>query len=183
MDVDQPTPTDQPGVPVPVPFRPGRIAICPLCGLDLTARTVHYIRGLGVCLACCTHAHPAQLRRYVRSFMHHARRSDQSVYRGMTFWLPACPLGDDNLPSWIGHVPKSDRILLLSRPLINPDWVARDLAFDAARRTAAIGAICRDLADERGHAVGGYEPRFKPISKPDQADSLRRQVQQMLGFT
>lgn len=180
-DID--TTTDSPAdVPVSVPFPPRRIASCPMCGLDLTARSVHYHHGFAVCLDCIRHAYPAALGRYMRAFAHHVRRSDLATFRGLTFWIPDPNESDSASPSWLRYVPKSAASRLLAITLINPDWVLRDAAFDQQRRESAIGAICRDLADQSGEVVGGYEPRFKPTPAGDQAESLRRDVQALLGF-
>jgi len=182
MDDHENTSADLPGIPVPTPFPPGRIATCPLCASDLTPRTVHYYRGLAICLDCRTHAYPAALSRYVRAYVRHAPPSDRMTFRGLDFYAPASPPCPHLLPSWIQTLPKSVQKWVLSTPLLNPDWIARDMRFADVRRELAIGAICRDLADQYGRPVGGHNPRFQPSPISDQADNLRRQVQQVLGF-
>lgn len=182
MHDDQHVTTEQQYATPSVPFPPGRIAICPLCGLDIVTKTAWYREGVVICRACDRHCFPDELDRRLRLFRRVVDKAEIYIHYGNLHYIPRFHQPWGERPNWYKTLSNTALRWLDSIPLFNVDWIERDETFDGVVTASHIATMCQTMADRRRESVGGFQPRFPIASKSTTTTESLRDREPYLPF-
>ena len=182
--MDNPSDTEHPPSTVipSTPYPQGKIITCPLCGLDVTPKSMSFWRGICICLDCDRHCFPSQKARYLRAFYRWVPSMDTLIKTGLLFYTVVYPTTPDQSLNWLQYAPKSVVNWLLATPLVNLDWVERDRVFEHVLDEQHVASLCQSMADRDGVSVGGFHPRFTGVTLPTSTTTISRTRDGSLPF-